>query len=347
MRTPKRSILWVTILLLVLAAMEGGAEAAPKTLIKMATLAPTGSAWDKALKGMGAEWRRVTGGEVTLRIYAGGIAGDDSDVVRKMRIGQLDAAGVTIVGLTEIHRSFEAFGIPLLFDSWEELEGVLDELEPYYRQQLESQGFVLLNWAHGGWAHLFSAEPVRTVADLKKVKLFVTAGDDRRVQWWKNNGFQPRALAVTDILTGLQTGMINALVSTPLVTMSMQWYRRIPYMHNLPLGPLLGANVITRRTWNRLPEASRKGLMAAAQELEERIFENISADDAEAIRLMEERGLTVVESADEAEWRRQIRRFANDMRGGMVPADAFDLMISARDKVRASLAAAALAEAGP
>ena len=92
--------------------------AAPRTLIKMATLAPDGSAWDKALKGMGADWRRLTDGEVTLRIYPGGTAGDEADVVRKMRIGQLDAAGITVVGLTEIDAAFEAFGIPLLFDSY-------------------------------------------------------------------------------------------------------------------------------------------------------------------------------------------------------------------------------------
>jgi TRAP-type C4-dicarboxylate transport system substrate-binding protein len=340
MKSRMRSALWILLLVSVLSLVQGSAVAAPKTLIKMATLAPEGTAWDKALKTMGAEWRRVTGGEVTLRIYPGGTAGDDADVVRKMRIGQLDAAGVTISGLTEMDASFEAFGIPMLFDSWEELEGVLIELEPYFRDQLESQGFVFLNWAHGGWAHIFSANPVRSVDDLRKVKLFVTAGDDKRVQWWKNNGFQPRPLAVTDILTGLQTGMIDAMVTTPLVTMSMQWYRKIPYMHNLPLGPLLGANVMTKRSWNRLPEESRTALLGAAKDLETQIFSRISEDDATSIRLMEERGLTVVESADEAEWREQIRRFATDMRGGIVPAETFDLMIETRDKVRRSLAEA-------
>lgn len=329
----------LTVWILVLATFADVA-AAPRTLIKMATLAPDGSAWDKALKGMGADWRRLTDGEVTLRIYAGGTAGDEADVVRKMRIGQLDAAGITVVGLAEVDRAFEAFGIPLLFDSYEELAGVLEELEPFFTERLEKQGFVLLNWAHGGWAHLFSADPVRSVDDLKKVKMFVTAGDDRRVQWWKNNGFQPRALAPTDILTGLQTGMIDAMVTTPLITMSMQWYRRMPHMHNLPLGPVVGANVMTRRSWNKLPEDSRAALARSARELETTIFDRISTDDENAIRLMEERGLTVVESASEVEWRRQIERFSREMRGEMVPADAFDRMVEARDKVRAALAGA-------
>jgi len=331
----------LTMVLLVAAgvALPGltSAWAAPRTLIKMATLAPDGSAWDKALKSMGADWHRLTDGEVTLRIYPGGTAGDEADVVRKMRIGQLDAAGITVVGLTEIDDAFEAFGIPLLFDSYEELAGVLDRLEPYFVERLEAQGFVFLNWAHGGWAHLFSGRPVRSVDDLRQVKIFVTAGDDKRVQWWKDNGFQPRALAVTDILTGLQTGMIDAMVTTPLITMSMQWYRRMPYMHNLPLGPVVGANVMTRRAWDRLPEATRAELVVAARKMEGEIFEQISADDERAIELMQERGLTVVDSGDPEEWRRQIRRFSGEMRGHMVPADAFDRMVAARDAVRAEL----------
>lgn len=313
------------------------AAAARGTLIKMATLAPDGSAWDKALKGMGADWRQLTDGEVTLRIYPGGTAGDEADVVRKMRIGQLDAAGITLSGLADIDPAFEAFGIPLLFDSYAELQGVLERLEPYFVKGLESQGFVFLNWAHGGWAHLFSARPVRTVEDLRKVKLFVTAGDDKRVQWWKDNGFQPRALAVTDILTGLQTGMIDAMVTTPLITMSMQWYRKMPYMHNLPLGPVVGANVMTRRAWNRLPEAARADLVGAARRMESEIFEQISADDERAVELMQERGLTVVDGGDQEQWRRQIREFSGDMRGLMVPPEAFDRMIAARDAVRAEL----------
>jgi TRAP-type C4-dicarboxylate transport system substrate-binding protein len=303
----------------------------------MATLAPDGSAWDKALKRLGADWNRLTDGEVTLRIYAGGTAGDEADVVRKMRIGQLDAAGISLVGLAEIDRAFDAFGIPLLFDSYEELEGVLEVMEPYFVERLEAQGFVFLNWAHGGWAHLFSGSPIGSIEDLRKAKIFVTAGDDRRVQWWKDNGFQPRALALTDVLTGLQTGMIDAMVTTPLITMSMQWYRQIPYMHNLPLGPVVGANIMTRRAWNRLPEDDRAELVAAARRMEREIFERISADDEQAVSLMQERGLTVVESGDEVEWRRRIGEFSGEMRGEMVPADAFDRIVAARDEVRRSL----------
>jgi TRAP-type C4-dicarboxylate transport system substrate-binding protein len=324
----------------------GAGPVEAQTRVKLATMAPDGSAWHKALMEMGSEWRKLPDGGVELRVYPGGTAGDEAAVVRKMRISQLDAAAITIVGLVEIDESFEALGIPLLFDSYAELSRVLEELRPYFEQRLEAKGFVLVNWAHGGWAHLFSALEIRSIEDLKKAKIFVSAGDDVRVQWWKDNGFNPRALAATDVLTGLQTGMIDTMVSTPLIAMSMQWYKRIPFMHHLPLGPVVGANVLARSTWDRLTDGQRAGVLAAGARAEEEILRRISADDQAAIELMKERGLEVVQSDDEAAWRRELARFATQMRGEMVPAEAYDLMIRTRDRVRAALGGGATSGAG-
>lgn len=312
-------------------------EAAAPNRIKMATMAPDGSAWYKALSEMGAAWSASTAGRVELRIYPGGTAGDEAAVVRKMRIGQLDAAGITIVGLGEIDPSFDAFGIPMLFRSYGELRGVLDELRPYYEAKLADKGFVLLNWANGGWAHLFSKQPIRTLDDLKRAKLYVSAGDEDLVEWWKDNGFQPRALAPTDIMTGLETGMIDAMVTTPLVAMAMQWYKRMPNMHQLPLGPLVGANIVTQRAWEKISSEDRREMLDAAERSEDQIFDKIARDDEEAIELMGQRGLTVVESADETEWRRQLERYASEMRGQLVPAEAYDRVVAARDAVRKRL----------
>lgn len=310
------------------------ATPAPAQVIKLATLAPDGSAWDQALKVMGSAWRTATGGDVELRIYPGGVAGDESDIVRKMRIGQLHAAGLSIVGLAEVDESFEAFGIPLFFDDYEELIAVLHQVQPYFAAKLEEKGFVFLNWAPGGWARLFSARRASGLDELKSLKLFVTAGDDQRVQWWKANGFRPVPLAMTDIATGLQTGMIDAIASPPLVALSFQWFRQTPYMHELKLAPVVGATVISKRVWDRLPGDQHRALLQAAAEMEEQIFTAVEEQDERAIEAMKERGLTVVEDDSAESLGEQAQVFADSMSGSIVPADALAVLRRARDAYR-------------
>ncbi|HEY6867021.1 MAG TPA: TRAP transporter substrate-binding protein DctP, partial [Candidatus Eisenbacteria bacterium] len=219
------------------AAAPANTLAAEPVTIKLATLVPDGSVWDKILKGMGAEWNQNTQGRVQLRIYPGGVAGDEPDIVRKMRIGQIQAAALTSAGLSAIDPSFKIFSLPMFYDSYDELHAVLAKLEPTLKQRLEARGFVLLNWGHGGWVYFFTKQPVSTVDELKKTKMFVWAGDDAMVQLWKSNGYHPVPLAATDILTGLQTGMIDAYPTTPLLALTLQWYRSTPNMVGIGLAP--------------------------------------------------------------------------------------------------------------
>ena len=223
-------------------------EAAGRTLIKLGTAAPDGSVWHRELKEMAATWDRETDGAVTLRIYAGSVAGDEPDMVRKMRLGQLQAGSISSIGLSRIDRAFDVFTIPMFYESYEELFAVMESLEPLMSERLAERGFVFLGWGMGGWARLFTKNPVRTVDDLRQAKMFVAAGDDPWVQYWKNNGFRPVPLAVTDIMTGLQTGLIDGLATTPLAALMLQWYRHAPYMIDIDLAPLIGATLVRSQT---------------------------------------------------------------------------------------------------
>lgn len=331
----KRMPIWPIVVMLTAVVVMGlTVTPAAAQVIKLATLAPDGSTWDLALKEMGADWKRASDGNVELRIYSGGVAGDESDIVRKIRIGQLHAAGLSVVGLSEIDESFEAFGVPLFFEDYDELVAVLHQAEPYFAAKLEDNGFVFLNWAPGGWARLFSSRRAASLDELKQLKLFVTAGDDERVQWWKGNGFRPVPLAATDIATGLQTGMIDAIASTPLIALSFQWFRQTPYMHELKLAPVVGATVISARAWSRISEAQRAELRRAAQEMEDGIFAAVREQDDRAIDAMRERGLTVVETQDEQALTEQARIFAESMQGSIVPTDALSVLREARDTYR-------------
>ena len=311
--------------------------------IKLATLVPERSVWGNVLREMGAEWKEATNGRVTLRMYPGGVAGDDPDVVRKMRIGQLQAGTLTLTGLTEIDSAFNVFGIPLFFDSYEEYFYVLERLEPVLKERLASKGYVFLHWGHGGWVHLFSSEPVMTVERLRQQKLFVWAGSDRMVRWWKDNDFRPVPLALTDVVTALQTGMIEAMPSTPLVTLSFQWYRTTPNMLAMGFGPFLGATVVTKAGWNRLSPADKEAILASAADAAERFRIEIPAQDADAIAEMEKRGLTVNEVNDPvalAAWQEAAEMFAANMRETFVPPDIYDLAIKAREEFRGRAGAA-------
>ncbi len=326
-----------------LAGLAGfaGSPAAAVT-IKLATLAPEGSIWEQSVSEMGAEWSKETAGRVELKVYPGGVAGDEPDVVRKMRIGQLQAAVLTVNGLAEIDEAFQLFTIPFFFASYEELFSVLETMRPTLQARLEARGYVLLGWGHAGWVHLFSKQPIGTIEQMKTMRFFVSAGDDRQVQWWKGKGYRPVPLATTDILTGLQTGMIDAMPSPPLAALLLQWFRNAPHMLDLGFAPLVGGTVVQKKVWDKLGEADRRALLSAAAKLEEKLEREVPKQDRDAVAAMEKRGLKVTRVAgtpNEASWKDAARVFAEDVSTDWVPADVYKVASDARAAYRRAPAA--------
>ncbi len=330
-------------------ALAGSASTATADTVKMATLAPDGSPWHHALKRMGAEWQQATDGRVQLRLYPGGVAGSDTDILRKMRLGQLQAAGLTAAGLSELDPAFNVFSIPLFFGSFEEFRYVRDALAPVLGARLRERGFVVLHWGYGGWVYLFATKPVRSADELRRVKMFTGAGDEAMAALWRDNGFEPRVLAYTDILTGLQTGMIEALPTTPLAALSFQWYRHAPYMLALGIAPLVGAAVVERGSWERIAPEDRERLWAIAERIGRDLEAEIPGKDEAAVEEMRRRGLTVIRPAEarvEREWREVAEAFARGMRRRMVPPEIFDLALEHRQTFRARGSAAETAAGG-
>ncbi len=328
---PLRVRIGVVVALTALAASAvSRAQNAP---IKLATVVPDGSIWDKSLKKMGADWSQATGGRVALTVFAGGSQGDEATVLRKMRLNALQGASLTVVGLGSIDWSFNVFNIPFFFRSYDELNAVVEKLTPTLKQRVEAKGFVLVHWGHGGWLQVFSKRPVETVADLKTAKLFTSAGDDRMTQWYKANGFQPRAMAMTDILTGLTTGMLDALPTPPLAALSFQWYKQTPHMLDVGLTPLVGATVLTKRTWDRLSAADRSTITEIAAGVEKQLQVDVPKQDTLAVTLMSSQGLKVTKATG-PEWQQLADALAKNMRGQMVPQDVFDLAVKERDAFR-------------
>ena len=300
-----------------------------KIVVKMATLAPEGTEWHGMLIEMGQEWKKATDGLVHLRIYPGGVIGDERDMVRKMRIGQIHSAGITTEGLTEIVPEFAAFYIPLAFKNEEDIQLVLDNLYGELDKKLEEKGFKLLYLADLGWAYWFSNSKVTSPLDLKDKKIFTWAGDFKWAEIYKKAGFNPVPLASTDILSGLQTGLIDAMSTMPLYALAQQSFGITNHMLDLKWGTLLAGIIIDMKTWNRIPNKYHDDLISIANDIRERQKETNKNAEAQAIAAMKEYGL-IIHSPTEEEtklWQKEVDKMEPYLRGNVIPADVYDRVI--------------------
>ena len=308
--------------------------------IKMATQAPVNSSWHKVLLDMGAEWEAKTAGRVKLTIYAGGTQGSEDATIRMMRPGvdQLQANLLMLSGLSTIDEAFNVFGIPFFFQSDEEGLYVLEKLTPMLEKRLDAKGYKLLAWGSAGWVQLFSKKPMTTLAEIKAAKLYTSQGNDRMVQWYKANGFNPVALNANDIPAQLKltTGMIDAAPSPPYPALLLQIFRDAKYMIDVRLAPLYGAVVLTNEAWNKIEPNDRAIVVAAAKNAEKRLLGDAPKLDADSINTMKSRGLTVtaVDPKNVASFRAEAEAFVKTMRGQMVPADVYDAAVRERDAFR-------------
>jgi len=325
-----------TPLVVLAAACLAGAAHAQTVTVKMATLVPDGSSWHLILKQTAEKWKTISGGRVIVKLYPGGVAGDDPDVVRKMRLGTLNAGVLTAVGVAQVDRSVYALGVPMMYDSYDEVYGVLERMRPRLEQGLEAKGFVVLNWADGGWVHFFTQKPVAVPDDLRALKLFTWAGDTDSVEIWESIGFKPVPLPSTEIATALQTGLVNALGCPPQVAVISQYYNHARNMTDLKWQLLLGATLINKSTWEKIPANIRPALLEAARADGKRLQEEIRRSADKDVEAMRKRGLNVVpvDAKARALWQKTAESTYPRIRGVIVPAEAFDEALRHRDELR-------------
>lgn len=292
--------------------------------IKLGTLAPRDSSYHRILMHMGEAWRTQ---DVELKIYPGGVLGGEAEMVRRMKTGALDAALLTVVGLSDIDDSVRALqNMPLQFQSLEEVDAVGAHLRPRLEARLRQKGFVVLFWGDAGWVRFFSKDPVVTPDDLRRTKLFTWAGDPDAVEIYRSAGFHPLPLETNDIVTSLQTGLINAVPMPPYIALATQVYPLAPHMLEINWAPLVGALVVTERAWERFTPAQQAALARAAAEHGREIKQRNRLESDQAVEAMKKRGLVVHRMTPEAEkaWREEANAISPRLRGRLVPADLFD-----------------------
>jgi TRAP-type transport system periplasmic protein len=306
--------------------------------VKLGTLAPEGSVWYNVLREMGEEWKKVSNGRVQLRIYPGGVAGDDADMVRKMRIGQLQAAAVTGHGLETIDADASVFQTPMLLRTDQELDYLRGELGPGLAAALEAKGFKVLYWSEVGWVYLFSNKPVKRPADLKRLSVWVWSGDAAWADALKDAGYKPVALPATEITTALSSGLIDAFATTPVAALSYQWFGQAKNMMDMKWAPLTAAVVISKKTWDQIPAELRPALEAAAVKAGDAAKAEIRTMETDAIKAMQGYGLNVNPVAPEAvaEWRAEIKRSYPKLLGKSVPREIYERAAALLDAYRAT-----------
>lgn len=295
-------------------------------VVKMATIAPEGSQYHLILREMAEKWKSASGGAVEVRLYPGSVAGDDIDVIRKMRLGTLNAALLTSAGIAAVEKSVHALQIPMLYGSYEEVDYVLEKMAPNLEAALEAKGFVVLNWVDAGWVRFFTKTPVARPDELKPLKLFAWAGDPEALEIWKGAGFNPVPLPSTEISTALQTGLVSALPTTPQAAVLLQWYTHARNMTDVKWALLLGATLVNKATWEKIPAASRPALRTAAREAGLRLRAETRTAGQRDVQAMQKRGLNVVavDAKGEALWRATAESAYDRIRGKIIPAEAFD-----------------------
>jgi TRAP-type transport system periplasmic protein len=325
-----------------LIAATGAASLATATAaekIKLATLAPTGSTYQKSLLAMKDAWRKASNGGVDLIVYADGKLGGEADTVGLMGVNSLQAAMLTGVGLAEIEKAVTGLQcLPMGFQDFAEVDYVAEKMRPMLEKRLADKGFFVLFWADAGWVHFFSKQPVTHPADLKKLKLFTWSGNPQQVEIYKSSGFNAVALETADILPGLQTGLIDAAPLPPVFALATQVDTRAPYMLDLNWGPLVGACVIRKATWEKIPAATREALFKIAAETGKEIKANGRLEMEASIKAMEKRGLKVTKPTPEieAEWRTAAEAVYPRIRGSLVAEDVFDTALGLIKQCRAA-----------
>lgn len=312
---------------------------AAATKIKLTTLAPRGSSYYKILKKMGDEWRKLSDGSIRMVIYPGGIQGGEAAMVDRMRINQSQAALLTAIGLSEIEPAVNGLqSLPMMFNNLEEVDYIGRGLRPRLERRLEEKGFHVIFWVDVGWVRFFSRAPMITPADLKKMKLFTWVGNAAQVDMMQSAGFNPVPLETADIIPGLQTGLIDVVSMPPFYALARQVYLPAPNMLGLDWAPLIGAAVITRKAWEKIPVELREDLLVAASHAGAEIRAAGRRENLESIITMEKKwGLKVHSVSPEVkeEWRRALEKIYPEIRGTIVPEDIFDEVVRLLKEYRA------------
>lgn len=311
-------------------AAPRGVESASPFTIKFATLAPEGSSWMLALRDMAAEVRQRSGGRIHFVFYPGGVVGDETDVLRKMRIGQLHGGAFSGVGLGSVLPSIRVLELPLIFREAGEADFVTGRLEEYFARAFEERGFIFLTFAEAGPVHLFSQKAIRRPQDLEGVKIWAWQGDPLAAALFRTYQVAPVPLALPEVLPSLQTGLIDAFYAPPLAAIALQWFSQVSFMSSEGYTRATGGMLISRSRWEAIPTELRVILKDVARRYAQEVVIKTRHENQEALATLKRHGIRTVDLDPSA--RRQLlevsRTLWEEQEGKLYPRALLDLVKS-------------------
>lgn len=299
----------------------------PDKQLRLGTLAPKNSLYHRQLMEIGEAWRATQGGNAKFVVYPDGSQGGETELARRMRIGQLQGALLSVVGLREIEPSIAALqSMPLLFKTWEEVDYVREKMRPAMEKKFLDKGFVVLAWGDAGWVRFFSKDAAFKPEDYQKMKFFAWGGEADQQEIMKSMGYTPVPLETSDILPSVQTGMINVVPSTPYFALASQVYTMAPNMLEINWAPIVGALVVTKKSWDEMTPETQAAVRAASDKAGAQIRTKARQEVEEAVDAMKKRGLIVNKPNPEQmrAWNDLAEKLYPRIRGTLVPAETFD-----------------------
>lgn len=322
MTTPRRLVFaLLATLLLPVSAMAQVAQ------LRIASVVPKNSLYHQSLLELGEAWRTAQGPGARFTVFTDGSQGGEAEMVRRMRIGQLQGALMSVVGLRDIEPSIAALqNLPLLFKNWEEIDYVREKMRTGMEKRFLDKGFVVIGWGDAGWVRFFSKEAAFSPSDFKNRKFFAWGGEPEQQTIMKSLGYTPVALETGDALAAIQTGMIDVLPSTPYFALASQVFGTAKHMLDINWAPIVGALVVTQKAWDTMTPAAQDALRKAGEKAGVVMRTQARKEVDEAVSAMQKRGLTVnrPNEAQMREWNTLAEQLYPRIRGAMVPADTFD-----------------------
>ncbi|UCG51908.1 MAG: TRAP transporter substrate-binding protein DctP [Candidatus Latescibacterota bacterium] len=333
------SLGWVVVVCLTLALagllVDGQSAYAkkrpkPKTLIKFATLAPEGSTWMKIMHALDDEVREKTENRVGFKFYPGGVQGDEKDVLRKIRNGQLHGGGFTGFGLGAVASEFRVIELPFMFRDLDEVDFVRARLDSFFYDVFKEKGYEFLGWGDVGFVYLFSNSPITNPDELRRAKMWTWSGDRLAEIFFKAFDVSPIPLALPDVLTSLQMGVVDAVYSPPLACVALQWFTRVKYMSDVPITYGFGAVLVSEKALRKVDPADMEILRSVSRKHSQILIDKTRVQNVEAIRAIEGEGvkLLAIDSRVQDEFFTTGRSAWEDGVGRLYPQDLLERVSS-------------------